>query len=228
MRKLKKIKKPIEKKIKKKKLCPCTKEFYTSMSPEEKKAYFDKRLENREKNGFKSNSGGLKKFYASMSPAKKKKFFDKIIEKKGKNGAKSSSEGLKKFYASMSPEVRKEFVDKKGKASTKTKKERGYKTDPKGLLKFFADMTPAQEKKFYAKRGKTLKKTNAKRSSESKKAQTTNARKVKAEIFATPEGKARLSAIFTKNLTHNSIVIRDLPRINDYAGNVTFSEYESL
>jgi hypothetical protein len=77
---------------------------------------------------------------------------------------------------------------------------------------------------------KTLKKTNAKRSPESKKAQTANAIKVKAEILATPEGKARLSAIFTKNLLriHKTTVIRDLPRINDYAGNVTFSEYESL
>jgi len=228
MRKLKKIIKV--KKIKKKKLGPFSKEFYTSMSPEEKKAYFDKRLENREKNGFKSNSGGLKKFYASMTPAKKKKFFDKIIEKKGKNGAKSSSEGLKKFYASMSPEEREEYYDKRGKANTKTKKERGYKADPKGLLKFFADMTPAQEKKFYAKRAKTLKKTNAKRSSESKKAQTANAIKVKAEILATPEGRARLSAASTKNILKNkkTTVIRDLPRINDYAGNVTFSEYESL
>lgn len=98
-----------------------------------------------------------------------------------------------------------------------------------GMKKFWASMTPAKKKKFCAERGKSLKKTLSEKTPEERSARMDKANVVYKKIMATPEGKAKQKSIALKNLSKvNNPVVKDLPRVNDYAGVITSSEYESL
>jgi len=90
-------------------------------------------------------------------------------------------------------------------------------------------MTPAKRKKFCADRGKKRKEAYDRQTPKERRANLQKAYAGIAKKAATKEGKAAIRAFALKNLEKiNNPVIRDLPRINDYAGNITFSEYESL
>lgn len=98
------------------------------------------------------------------------------------------------------------------------------------MKQFWASMTPAQKKKFCAKRAKSLKKTLKKLSPEEQKARMEkSARKGIRERLSTPEGRAAWGNRARKNLEKiNNVVIKDLPRVNDYSGVITMSQMQEL
>lgn len=99
-----------------------------------------------------------------------------------------------------------------------------------GSKNFWASMTPAEKKKFCKKRAQTFKKTLAAMTSEEMKARMEkSAYKGHMKKLSTPEGRAAHIAMAKKNLEKvNNPVIRDLPRINNYAGVITMSQMKEL
>jgi tRNA G18 (ribose-2'-O)-methylase SpoU len=114
--------------------------------------------------------------------------------------------------------------------SAKLSKEERSRIYGTGVRKFWASMTPEEKKIYCKKRAQTFKKTLAAMTPEEMKARMAkSAGKGRDKKLSTPEGKAAHIAVSKKNLEKiNNRVIRDLPRINNYAGVITMSQMKEL
>jgi len=106
----------------------------------------------------------------------------------------------------------------------KENRTRGYH-----IKRFWATMTAAEKKAFCKKRSNSLKKTLSKLNPEEQKKRLVHCHAGFKKRLSTKEGKAAFQDIARHARSFiNNPVEKDLPRVNDYAGNITFSEYESL
>ena len=124
------------------------------------------------------------------------------------------SKGLKHFWASMTPEEKAEFCRKR--------KER--------QAEIYANKSEKEKLKTFKRKSRHSRRlmlalTKEEKESRQRNQLITRMRKL-AEL--TPEQRAKRFA-FLKNIRKHPIkVITNAPRINDYAGTITFSEFESL
>lgn len=129
--------------------------------------------------------------------------FPKITVKPAK---KQLINSRKKYWDNLSPEERKEEVKKYPVLFTKEK---------------WKSMSKKETEEFLTRRTKALREYWANLSPEKRAIRVERFKKVQRAFMKTPEGKK----VSIANLPNNK-VIRDLPRINDYAGVITMSEME--
>lgn len=118
--------------------------------------------------------------------------------------------GIKKYYSTATPEQRAEHK----------RKQSEYKK------KYYANLSQKKKDEINKKISETIKKKYATYSNEKLKNMIKPALKELYKIYADPEKKKER---FKKIGFYNqSIVEKDLPRVNDYSGVVTLSDLESL
>ena len=121
---------------------------------------------------------------------------------------------LREYYDTMTPEKKKEVS----------------KRNTKAISGFWKSMTPEEKKAFCKRRANSLRKFYTNAPEEVRKKQSAKGLEKLVEIRSTEEGRKRLAEAHKNNKVpaNRTVVQKDVPRINTYAGVITLSEMEEL